>query len=124
MSERRDWSQLTPDEKEAAKDYARALMAKGETRWGTIARLCGLRGGVALRKALDPVWHEQQKAAERKAVRVRADLDGAHDAPKRIDPDCLAARLAEIPPDTRSLTGMLFGDPLPGRSALDKRRMT
>ena len=28
-------------------------------------------------------------------------------------------RQAEIPPDTRSVTGRLAGDPLPGRSALD-----
>lgn len=33
----------------------------------------------------------------------------------------LLARLAEIPPDTRSLTGRILGDPLPGRSALDRR---
>jgi len=35
----------------------------------------------------------------------------------------IAARLAEIPPDTRSKTARLFGDPLPGRSALDRRLM-
>ncbi len=29
---------------------------------------------------------------------------------------------ATIPADTRSLTGRIFGDPLPGRSALDARR--
>jgi hypothetical protein len=33
-----------------------------------------------------------------------------------------AARLTEIPPDTRSLTGKIFGDPLPGRSAFDRLR--
>lgn len=33
----------------------------------------------------------------------------------------LEARLAEIPPDTRCLTARFFGDPLPGRSALDRR---
>ena len=33
-----------------------------------------------------------------------------------------AARLAEIPSDTRSLTARLAGDPLPGRSALDRRQ--
>ncbi len=31
----------------------------------------------------------------------------------------VAARLAEIPPDTRSLTQRLMGDPLVGRRALD-----
>lgn len=31
------------------------------------------------------------------------------------------ARLREIPSDTRDLTGRICGDPLKGRSALDKR---
>lgn len=31
-------------------------------------------------------------------------------------------RLAEIPPDRRDLTSRFCGDPLPGRSALDRRR--
>jgi uncharacterized DUF497 family protein len=42
-------------------------------------------------------------------------------APERRPPkEDVAARLAEIPPDTRSLTGRIFGDPLPGRSAFDR----
>lgn len=32
----------------------------------------------------------------------------------RADPADIEARLAEIPRDTRSLTGRLFGDPIPG----------
>lgn len=36
--------------------------------------------------------------------------------------DDLAARLAEIPEDTRNETQIFAGDPLPGRSALDRRR--
>lgn len=39
-----------------------------------------------------------------------------------VDPIDVAARLAEIPVDTRDLTAVVFGDPLPGRSALDKMR--
>lgn len=40
--------------------------------------------------------------------------------PKR---DEIEARLAERPiVDTRSLTGQLLGDPLPGQSALDKQK--
>ena len=38
----------------------------------------------------------------------------------KLNPDMVAARLAEIPPDDRSLTGRLMGDPLRGRSALSK----
>jgi hypothetical protein len=33
-----------------------------------------------------------------------------------------AEELPPIPPDTRCLTGLLCGDPLPGRSALDKMK--
>lgn len=40
---------------------------------------------------------------------------------KQVRADALA-RIAEIPDDTRSLTGRICGDPLPGRSALDRRR--
>lgn len=32
--------------------------------------------------------------------------------------------LPPIPPDTRSLSARMFGDPLPGRSALDAKRRT
>jgi len=38
----------------------------------------------------------------------------------RVDADTISARLAEIPPDTRTLTARLCGDPLPGRDALSK----
>ena len=44
----------------------------------------------------------------------------AHVAEKGPPEADLAARLAEIPPDTRDLTGRMFGDPIPGRSALCK----
>jgi hypothetical protein len=41
----------------------------------------------------------------------------------QVTPEDYAARLAEIPKtDTRSLIGRIVGDPLPGRSALDRKR--
>lgn len=39
----------------------------------------------------------------------------------RVDETVAAARLAEIPPDTRNLTARICGDPLPGRDALSRR---
>lgn len=43
-------------------------------------------------------------------------------APERRPPkEDVAARLAEIPPDTRSLTAKIFGDPIPERSALYRK---
>lgn len=38
----------------------------------------------------------------------------------RPKPEDIEARWAEIPADTRNLTARIFGDPLPGRSALDR----
>ena len=38
----------------------------------------------------------------------------------RVSNDERVRRLAAVPPDTRSLTGRVCGDPLPGRSALDR----
>lgn len=39
----------------------------------------------------------------------------------RLDADA-AKLIAEVPPDNRTLTQRILGDPLPGRSALDKGR--
>ena len=40
------------------------------------------------------------------------------------DPQDVAARLAEIPDDCRSVTARVFGDPLFERSALSRRRVS
>lgn len=40
----------------------------------------------------------------------------------RPSPELLKRLLAAVPADTRDVTAALLGDPLPGRSALDKRR--
>jgi len=118
MTDLRMWSQLSPEERAEAVTKAREIIDGGEVRWHVVARMCGIKGGIGLRSAIDQGWRKKRNE-ERKAMQPsRADLDG--DMPSRIDPECLAARLAEIPPDTRTLTGHLFGDPLPGRSAFDK----
>lgn len=39
----------------------------------------------------------------------------------KIPREVWEARLAEIPQDVRNLTQRICGDPLPGRSALDRR---
>lgn len=57
--------------------------------------------------------HEKITSAAKRAAGVDRIIN-------RVDPETVAARLAEIPADTRNLTGWMFGDPLPGRSALDR----
>lgn len=62
---------------------------------------------------------DKRNAEAREMSRLRK-LAGLTYACGKLDPDVVAARLAEIPPDTRTLTQRMFGDPLPGRSALSK----
>lgn len=66
----------------------------------------------------------------RHTVRRIANGGGAGDDPSRgyvcaytrPPEEDVAARLAEIPPDTRSLSAILLGDPVPARSALARRQ--
>lgn len=51
------------------------------------------------------------------AAKAKAGLTFLHG---RVDEAVAAARLAEIPADTRSLTQRICGDPLPGRDALSR----
>lgn len=75
-----------------------------------------LRGLPATTEAAEAALPEPTRA--RRIRGVTAELL-AEPRPRRTD---VAARRAEIQPDTRSLTGRLLGDPMPGRSALDRRR--
>lgn len=54
------------------------------------------------------------------ADKRRAGLVGQ--APRREDPAALKLLFDSIPADTRDLTQRFCGDPLPGRSALDRSR--
>lgn len=77
-------------------------------------------------RAVDPSFADRMRD---KAVRHRMrDKNGternglprADYASTRAD---AAARMAEIPADTRTLTARMFGDPLPGRSALARKQV-
>lgn len=73
----------------------------------TVRRRVDLRLDTYLR------GYEKARARESTASALRAEA--------RASKADRLARLAEIPPDTRSLTGRICGDPIPGRSALDRR---
>lgn len=45
-----------------------------------------------------------------------------HQVDPKPHPDVLRQRYAEIPEDTRSVTAIICGDPLPGRRAIDQRQ--
>ena len=92
-------------------------------KWADIGKALGISGTTA-RCIVDP---EYRRIRNERTWRIRhgGDIRGIggtkHIASHKPHPDDLAARLAEIPPDTRTLTGVICGDPLPGRSALDMR---
>ena len=85
---------MSPEQIEQAQ-----TMRRNEMPWAHIAKHFGVTPDT-VRRVLDPEW----------AARRRAGItDG-----ERL--------LREVPADTRDLTARALGDPLPGRSALDRMR--
>lgn len=100
---------------------ARVLRAKGWA-WRKIARQLGI-SVERLRTAIEPGFGKRRyQRQKRLAMPGHAHVRPGRrpTKPKAAD---VAARLAEIPDDERGLTQRLLGDPLPGRSALDRRAM-
>lgn len=94
-------------------ELATALRAEGKS-WNSIGRAVGFDGDV-IRWRIDPVFvskHRGRYNGHSSALIVRDRMTQAD----------LEHLKRTIPPDTRSFTARAFGDPLPGRSALDKRR--
>lgn len=89
--------------------------------WQPIATRVGV-SAERLRRRFDPEYRERVNLKIR-AYRREVGINGR---PVRVQteagkpkPDDVASRLAEIPDDNRSLTARTFGDPLPGRRAID-----
>jgi hypothetical protein len=93
---------------------AREMRAAGMS-WGRI----GARLGCAdetIRNRLDPDYRALR------ASRYRGDVPTYHVAGERgIGRDEAERVIATVQPDTRSRFARFMGDPLPGRSALDRR---
>lgn len=105
-------------------EEARQLQARG---W-TIIRIAERLGCYrqTIKRVLDPEYAVKRRIQVREARQIREPSlprkTARENATAVSIKEDAAARLAEIPPDTRSLTARLAGDPLPGRSALDKRQ--
>lgn len=86
MTNLRIWTTLTPAERSEAIEKAKAIIAGGEKRWHAVARLCGIKGGIPLRTALDEGWRARKREIDRKRSldRCRAGLnrDPIPDAPE------------------------------------------
>ncbi len=122
-----DWRNLTTDQRADLINQARDLIAAGHT-WHQAADALGLSYDT-MRRRLDPVY--DKACAERLRYKNRK-RDAAEYAARKEQPvppklpDPISeperhARIAKIPPDTRTLTQRMFGDPLPARSALAQR---
>ncbi len=66
----------------------------------------------------DRLERRQQREAARDSRRRTKQAE-----PARLRPDEAARALDRVKPDTRDWKARFFGDPGPGRSALDKKRM-
>lgn len=122
----REWSSLSSPQRrkatEKAREYIESLGGK-PFAWADVARHVGLRRFEPIRCRLDPDYAEYKRAKKRVVfasdVRLRVAMY-ADNRSSRVDPDVVAARLAEIPEDTRTITARICGDPLPGRRAIDR----
>lgn len=99
---------------------AKAMLVRG-TSWTQVASYFGSTT-TTIRCWLDPEYaaHCKQRINDRR--RAKAGIrPPRHTVAWARPPEAdTMARLAEIPPDTRSLTARLMGDPLKGRDALSK----
>lgn len=102
---------------------ARAMLAENHTRT-QVAAFFGI-SRYALRRHLDPNYRTEtnRKARERRAIEKANPRASTHVPEMTRDAKVDGERLLrEVPLDTRGFTARVLGDPLPGRSALDRKR--
>jgi predicted transcriptional regulator len=104
-------------------DWAKARRKEGWT-YGRIADELGVsRSRLAIwldpdRKAREDEYNRMRKGQERKRQPIEYKVNKIH-----FDNSTRVEVLGELPPpDTRNFTQRFFGDPLPGRSYLDRMR--
>ena len=95
---------------------AKRLRALGWS-YARIAANIGCHPESLRRHCAEGFKEKPSRRAERAPTPFRRSFATQHSATR----EAIEARLAEIPEDARDLTGRICGDPLPGRSALDRR---
>lgn len=131
MSERRITFPNRPAaERKAILAQAREMRDAGAS-WREIVRATGVPMPT-LQMHIDPNFNVEAYRKKRRESDAR-HREKHYEAPKGHRPHSVvlanirsdaAARLAEIPPDTRTITGVLFGDPIFERSALGRELAT
>ncbi len=92
-------------------------MLNGGASWGEVVNALG-SSYHAVQMALKPGYSEKRRARDR--ARYRGTTGAIYGRP-RMTVAAAHKAVAAIPPDTRSVTGRLFGDPIHERSALAQR---
>lgn len=114
---RRRLATLSDSELDELRSKGRLMRSKGFT-WVAIGAKFNVSPDSAHR-VCDPEYAASERA--RHAVTVGHGWREAGTLTGRVDPECVAARLAEIPPDDRTPAQKLMGDPIACRSALATR---
>ena len=94
---------------------ARKLRAAGKS-WADIGAHFGYHENT-IRKRLDPDF------ADSRRLRYTAPALCMRAMEPRLTPAEAERALATVPLDTRTIQARFLGDPLPGRSALDRQRL-
>jgi hypothetical protein len=111
-------------EQDVSKSYPAELLQKAQglraagMKWETIANRLNV-GSDGLKRRLDPEYRERRNQQMREANERR---DPLHNFASRVPMAEVYRLLDTVPADTRGFTARACGDPLPGRSALDKYR--
>ena len=94
-------------------------------REGAVARVAGGRNGtlglLVVRRRPEQIQIVSPRRPEPVVEPPECAVPALHMAEWRVTKEERAARLAEIPQDTRNLTQRVFGDPVYERSALARR---
>lgn len=103
-------------------DLARQLRAEN-LNWTEVAKRTGLTVDI-LRRRIDPGYSHRRYAQDRKMGRKEVGkMLHFHERGPRITVEETKKLLATVPVDTRPFFARMMGDPLPGRSALEKGRL-
>jgi hypothetical protein len=110
---------------EANRDFIAAKREQGVS-WHEIAFLLGI-GKFTITMYSNPKAYEREKERKRRHRERERQALGIEGRPREYRKLHEAVTKVEIagelpPPDTRDLTGRILGDPLPGRSYLDRMR--
>lgn len=114
----KEWAALSYAERRRRVDEVKPLVA-GRSSWHELSMRVKIPV-ESLRRVYDKKWHENRLRTHRQYRQTNYSGKPHVMTASRVDERDVAARLAEIPEDTRDLTAFLMGDPLPGRRAIDR----